>query len=337
MYRATLSFTTKNYDIRKNQIIDNNLIEEIGMTEAEINEYLEIGYIVEYDGTLEITENGIYNVEDYQNADVDVPSEAPTLQERSVTITTNTTEIVEPETGYDALSKVTVITNVPQLDTSDATAVAGDIVKGKTAYVNGIKITGTLDLLPYTELTYIQSTGTQYIDTGFKPNQDTRLVMDIVGSTQLAYWFGVWNTSFYYQEVYALANDRNSIYYGYGNSGGGTGSTINTQDHSIEIDKNIIKIDNATLITTPTYTFQLDYPIFLCCQNRQGTASWGDMGGSGQQFKIKKCEIYDNGTLVRQFIPVKRKSDFEICLFDTVSQSFYVNAGTGNFVAGEEI
>ena len=30
----------------------------------------------------------------------------------------------------------------------------------------------------YTEVEYIESTGTQYIDTGFTPNQDTRMLLD---------------------------------------------------------------------------------------------------------------------------------------------------------------
>jgi hypothetical protein len=50
--------------------------------------------------------------------------------------------------------------------------------------------------------------------------------------------------------------------------------------------------------------------------------------------KLYSFKLYDNGTLIRNYIPAKRASDSVIGLYDTVNNEFYENAGTGTFIAG---
>ena len=105
----------------------------------------------------------------------------PSLQEKSVT-PTESAQRVTPDSGYDGLSKVTVgaiqtetktvtangtvtpssgkylkqvTVNVPSsgIDTSDATATAGKILQGATAYVKGEKVTGTIEYYPKGSIT----------------------------------------------------------------------------------------------------------------------------------------------------------------------------------------
>lgn len=47
------------------------------------------------------------------------------------------------------------------------------------------------------------------------------------------------------------------------------------------------------------------------------------------------AKIYDhNGNLVRNLIPTQRVSDGEIGIYDSVTQNFYVNSGSGEFLFG---
>jgi hypothetical protein len=51
--------------------------------------------------------------------------------------------------------------------------------------------------------------------------------------------------------------------------------------------------------------------------------------------RLYSCKIYDNGTLVRDYIPCKLQ-DGSIGLYDKLNNKFYANKGTGEFIAGPQ-
>lgn len=185
----------------------------------------------------------------------------------------------------------------------------------------------------YTELEYLQSSGAQYIDTGFKPSNYTRVVADFM--------FDSWGSETTF--VFGVQNTANTSRYCLGASSSGTmRNDYGTQYTSVDVinlgtrctadkNQNVFTYSGSTQTWTQTAeTFSNTIHMYLFARN-YGT-SFGYLKG-----KIYNLKIYNNTALIRNFVPAKLNSDGSLGLFDTVFKEFYTNAGTGTFVAGAEI
>ena len=186
----------------------------------------------------------------------------------------------------------------------------------------------------YRQLEYIQSTGTQYIDTGFIPNQDTRIDLTASPTSVAEASDGVGFIPYGAGEAHdSLAFEcytSDSRYeFNYGSYNTFMGSPAVGQKLQISQNKNQITLiidDNTPLTATLTAnTFTAPRNMILFGINR-ATPLKGLL-------KLYSCQIYDNGTLIRDYVPCKNPSG-ELGLYDLVNQQFYSNAGTGTFIAG---
>ena len=186
-------------------------------------------------------------------------------------------------------------------------------------------------LLPdgYTQLEYIQSSGSQYINTGFKPNQDTKISITVDFPLSGTTWLYGGRTSAGSNSLGFLCENGSRYRFDYA-------SSINaltvkpTGKFTIDSDKNKCYI-NGELVLTATYTtFTSPVNMYIFNNNNNGSLS----GGSSA--KLYNCSIYDNGVLIRSFIPCKNASG-TVGLYDSVNNQFYQNAGSGTFIAGPEV
>ncbi|MBR6752361.1 MAG: hypothetical protein IKL95_03790, partial [Alphaproteobacteria bacterium] len=79
--------------------------------------------------------------------------------------------------------------------------------------------------------------------------------------------------------------------------------------------------------TNQSTDFEGDRSLFLFARNANGTTN------TFAKVKLKETIITKNGSVARNFIPAKNSSGV-VGMYDTVSGTFFENAGTGEFVAG---
>lgn len=171
----------------------------------------------------------------------------------------------------------------------------------------------------YTKIEYLESDGNSYIDTGFKPNQDTRVVMDVELNSQSSYpkvLFGARNGSATSDASFIVwAITANGFRTDFGSESLVT-TVAPTGRFVIDKNKNVTSF-NGIEYTNPAYMFQCDYNIGLFTQI--------DVDGPDDRLstaKLYSCRIYNNGVLVRDFIPCTNPDGIE-GLWDSVNDVFY--------------
>lgn len=186
----------------------------------------------------------------------------------------------------------------------------------------------------YTRVDYIESSGTQYINTGVIGKKETKVEMQFKFASIPSGANIIFGCNAERFCVFRLKS----------------GGSFSAQVSSFSVDPSIfgvvgthynVKVDydntdminiNGTVATNsravPSFTTGIN--CYLFAGNVNGTAS------NFSFIKLYSCKIYDDNTLLRNFVPCYKNSDNKIGLYDTVNNVFYENQGTGNFTYGAE-
>lgn len=195
----------------------------------------------------------------------------------------------------------------------------------------------------YTQLEYVKSNGTQRIDTGVLPTEETDFEttfssQDTYGSSNFGSIFGTrytYDTNAYHLGTFnARYGDdlatgtflfAGTFYSGYMKTDGSK-QTV-TYKSGIYTGGDGRTWDLTAKTTTPSNNIYL----FACYDTLANNTI--DPG----RVTLYSCSFSENGEKIRDFIPARRNSDAAIGLFDIVGNTFYISNIGDPLVAGPDV
>lgn len=187
---------------------------------------------------------------------------------------------------------------------------------------------------------YLEGTGTQWIDTGYKPNNHTQLSIRgcwvSMNVTDTASCYTSWDSG---GRGVVIASSWQSgcvstsyiCNYRYISGGLTTGvwfsSTMNINGKStVSSDNGVYK--EADFFADEGGEFQMNYSLPLFGGRRGGGAGYMF---SIAKFRLAEFNILENDKLLAHFVPALDKVGVP-CLYDTVRAKPFYNAGSGQFL-----
>lgn len=189
----------------------------------------------------------------------------------------------------------------------------------------------------YKQVEYIESTGRQYIDTGYIPNSNTSIeIKASSSSTSNATLYcartAITNKTY---TAFLIGGDKLRVDYNSNNTSYQNLITANRDTPYIyKQDKNKVYVNGELLKSMEEDAFSAEYSMYLLASHSAGTGI-NNVG----KIKLYYCRIWDNGKIVRDFVPCyKNENGVDIAgLYDTVEGVFYRSIGSADFVKGKDI
>lgn len=188
--------------------------------------------------------------------------------------------------------------------------------------------------LPYIALDYIESTGTQYIDTNYIPNNNTKIIITcsdiksvngipncVLFSASTSWVYNIFALT--YQEQHGILGFR-WMYgedYAFKKSTQQNKNTIELYRKSVTFNDEILVADNTIHNVNNLST------LHILGENR-----YSDNGYQHNMYKLHRFTILENDITIKDFIPVQWKDTSEFGLYDLQNGKFYGNSGTGTLL-----
>lgn len=182
------------------------------------------------------------------------------------------------------------------------------------------------------KLEYAESTGAQYLDTGVVAARNAAIeaVMSVPTQMSLCNVMGaVYGSSGGWIAIGDYGEGSLASYFAI-SSRAGTGVTIpyDADFHHYFCGNGRQSIDGESNTTTAAKEMAKTINVMAFKADRD----FNQKPAPEPQIRLQKLKVYRDDTLIRDFVPVDAEGT--VCLYDKVGQQFYLNEGTGSFVAG---
>lgn len=184
--------------------------------------------------------------------------------------------------------------------------------------------------VPYdAEVEYLESTGTQYIDTGVTVSNEVGIEIDC-SDIQLNTWIAGGRIGYMNGAIgfYRLSGGALRSCFGNEQYEGAFGTaryTITLRDAAYSADGGIVH-----RFSEQTFANNARIYIFNLCIDESGNLS-----NIGMRGRMYGCRVYVGDDVIRDFIPVRAGT--EGAMYDRVSGQLFRNSGTGVFGFGTDI